>query len=323
MPQWTIWCNARLTEQAMNTLTNGVAPHRLIVAQRVINNVEPTSPDPSLPQADIVFGQPDAAQAIQSQRLRWIQLSSAGYARYDREDFRQALTRRGAMLSNSSSVYAEPCAQHALAFVLSAARQLPLAMLNQQTKRDWTAAAIRRQSHLLGGQSILILGFGQIARRLVELLTPLKMNITAVRRAVRGDEPIPTRPVTEIDALLPHADHVMNILPAGGSTDGFFTAARFALMKSGAVFYNIGRGATVDQTALRQSLSDGRLSAAYLDVTNPEPLPPTDPLWTTPNCFITPHTAGGAADEFDRVVRHFLDNLALFTAGSPPRDRVI
>jgi phosphoglycerate dehydrogenase-like enzyme len=84
----------------------------------------------------------------------------------------------------------------------------------------------------------------------------------------------------------------------------------------------MGRGATVDQTALRQALLDQRLAAAYLDVTDPEPLPADDPLWTTPNCFITPHTAGGAADEFDRVVEHFLANLRRFGAGEELRDRV-
>jgi phosphoglycerate dehydrogenase-like enzyme len=115
---------------------------------------------------------------------------------------------------------------------------------------------------------------------------------------------------------------VINILPASAATEKFFGAGKFALMKRGAVFYNIGRGATVDQPALRQALLEGSVGAAYLDVTDPEPLPPSDPLWTTPNCYITPHTAGGAADEFDRVVGSFLGNLAKFAAGDPLNDRV-
>jgi phosphoglycerate dehydrogenase-like enzyme len=319
MAELTIWSNARLSERAMNTLTAGVRPHRLIVAEKVINNIEPTFADPGLAGADVAFGQPDAGQVIELTGLRWVQLSSAGYARYDRQDVRDAIAARGGIMTNSSSVYAEPCAQHALAFILAGARQLGAAWANP---KQWQSAAIRKTSHILSGQSVLILGFGQIGRRLAELLGPLKMNVTAVRRNPRGDELVRVRPASEIDGLLAEADHVVNILPAAEATERFFDAGRFARIKPGAVFYNIGRGATVDQTALRQALLDQRLAAAYLDVTDPEPLPADDPLWTTPNCFITPHTAGGAADEFDRVVEHFLANLRRFGAGEELRDRV-
>jgi phosphoglycerate dehydrogenase-like enzyme len=76
-------------------------------------------------------------------------------------------------------------------------------------------------------------------------------------------------------------------------------AQRFAAMKPGARFYNIGRGSTVEQGALLRVLESGTLALAYLDVTDPEPLPPEHPLWTAPNCFITPHTAVGHKGEFD------------------------
>jgi phosphoglycerate dehydrogenase-like enzyme len=94
-------------------------------------------------------------------------------------------------------------------------------------------------------------------------------------------------------------------------------------MKPGAVFYNIGRGTTVDQVALIAALKAGPLSAAYLDVTDPEPLPPNHPLWTAPNCWITPHTAGGHDDEFGRLAGHFLQNLGRFGRGETLADRVI
>ena len=94
-------------------------------------------------------------------------------------------------------------------------------------------------------------------------------------------------------------------------------------MKPGAIFYNIGRGTTVDQTALLNALKSGRLSAAYLDVTDPEPLPKDHPLWSVPNCYITPHTAGGHAEEFERLATHFLNNLKRFEEGKALVDRVI
>src|SRR5204863_421086 len=76
------------------------------------------------------------------------------------------------------------------------------------------------------------------------------------------------------------ADHVIDVLPAGTDSQKFFSAERFAEMKKSAVFYNIGRGDTVDQPALAAALREDRIAAAYLDVTTPEPLPPDDPLWS-------------------------------------------
>jgi phosphoglycerate dehydrogenase-like enzyme len=318
----TIWCNARLTEHAMSLLKAGVADHPFIVASRVVNNVEPSQPDARLPEADIAFGQPDPGQMIESQRLKWIQLSSAGYARYDRRDLQDALAKRGAILSNSSSVYAEAVAQHTVAQIMAATRQLHAAMENQRGGHAWLSAQIRSRSAVLDGQTILILGFGSIGRRLVELLTPFNVKLVAVRRQVRGDEPITTHPMPQLDRLLGQADHVVNILPGGDATNELIDAKKLEQMKKGAVFHNVGRGTTVDQSALIAALTSSHLSAAYLDVMNPEPLPPDHPLWTTPNCYITPHTAGGSPDEFDRVVRHFLQNLQRFLKGESLRDRV-
>ena len=115
--------------------------------------------------------------------------------------------------------------------------------------------------------------------------------------------------------MLPRADHVINILPGGEATKHFMNATRFNAMKPGAIFYNIGRGSSVDQAALLAALDSGRLRNAYLDVTDPEPLPPEHPLWVHPNCLITPHTAGGSVDEYERLAQHFIDNLRAFEAG--------
>jgi phosphoglycerate dehydrogenase-like enzyme len=232
------------------------------------------------------------------------------------------LEKRGAALTNSSSVYDEPCSEHVLAFMLSGARQLPKSWANQNGAKAWPTSEIRIESRLLVGQTTLILGFGAIARRVAELLAPFHMKVMAVRQKVRGDEPIPTYTVSELDRLLPQADHVVNILPSNSSTDGMFTAARFGLMKPDAIFYNIGRGTTVDQNALVTALQSGKLATAYLDVTDPEPLPPSHVLWQLPNCHISPHTAGGHDIEFIRLARHFLDNLKRFESGEKLRDRV-
>ena len=206
--------------------------------------------------------------------------------------------------------------------ITSLARALPAALEDQCRDRSWRRS-LRSTLPLLTNQSVLILGFGTIARRLVELLRPLEMNLMAVRRQVNGDEPIRIITVSELDEFLPTVDHLVNTLPANETSEGFVSAARLARLKAGAIVYNIGRGTTMDQNALIKELRDGRLAAAYLDVTEPEPLPPDHPLWDTPNCFITPHLAGGHQTEKERQVRHFLDNLRRLEQAMPLRNRVI
>lgn len=323
-PRLTIWCNVRYPQPAMDLLREGTAAQRLVFAAAPkASNLVGGAPDPLLDEADVAFGQPDPEQVRTLPRLRWVHLDSAGYTRYDRDDLRSALAARNAILTNSSSVYDEPCAQHILSMMLAHARQLPQSLLDQhRDDRPWKAAERRAGSRLLNGQTVLIVGYGAIGRRLAELLAPFHMNLVATRRSPRGDEAVRVVSDDQTDALLPTADHVIDILPANSSTERFFTADRFARFKPGAVFYNIGRGTTVDQQALIAALFNGQVAAAYLDVTDPEPLPSDDPLWRAPNCFITPHAAGGHHDEFERLVPHFLSNLRRFEQESPMIDRV-
>ncbi|MGV3531251.1 MAG: NAD(P)-dependent oxidoreductase, partial [Chthoniobacteraceae bacterium] len=230
---------------------------------------------------------------------------------------------RGAMVSNSSSVFAEPCAEHALAFMLAQARQLPQSLDDQRGSRGWPSLPLRANCRLLQEQSVLLLGYGAIARRLAELVAPFRMDVRILRRKKSGTEVGTVITPDELERTLGEVDHVMNILPDNPETKRFIDERKFAAMKPGAVFYNIGRGTTVEQEALLAALQSGQIGVAYLDVTDPEPLPPEHPLWTAPNCFITPHTAGGFDREPEALVKHFLANLERFVAGGDLRDRVI
>jgi phosphoglycerate dehydrogenase-like enzyme len=272
--------------------------------------------------AEVIFGQPDPASLIESAGVRWVHLTSAGYTPYDRDDVRQRFRERGAMLTNSSGVYADPCAEHALMFMLAHARAFPMALENQFGSKEWPQGTVRAESCLLRDETVLIVGFGAIGKRLSELLAPFTKNIHAVRRQVRGDEPIETRAIDQMVEILPRAKHVINTLPDNPSTRRLFDKLAFSRMSAGAVFYNVGRGSTVDQDALLEALRAGPLGAAYLDVCTPEPLPPDHALWSTPNCYVTPHSAGGHAGESERLTRHFVANLRRFERGAPLVDRV-
>lgn len=309
-PRLTIFCNANLDNDAMTLLEQGTREHNLITNSSHGSH------------ADVAYGQPDPEQIIASNSLRWIHLTSAGYTRYDNPDLRAALKQRGAMLTNSSHVFDAPCAQHVLAMMLADARQLPACYESQRTDKSWHSAEKRDACYLLNGQTVLLLGLGAIARYLIRLLEPFDMKIIAVRRSEKPEAGIEVVSEAALEQVLPRADHVVNLLPESPSTIGFMDAGRFGRMKTGARFYNVGRGKTVHQPSLLSALETGRLGAAYLDVTDPEPLPPDHPLWTAPRCSITPHSAGGHQDEGTRLVRHFLRNLRAFEAGEELLDRV-
>jgi phosphoglycerate dehydrogenase-like enzyme len=324
MQPLAIWTNVSYPAEVMDRLRKGVQGHRLIFSkkQEYSNIAKPLS-DENLPQADVVFGQADPEQLMNCPKIKWMHLTSAGYTNYDRDDLRQNFKQRGTQLTNSSSVYAEPCAQHVLAMMLGWARKLNVAVANQLGRHEWLYRQIREQSVLLNGQNVLLVGFGAIGRRVAELLKPFDVNITALRRTPTGDEGVSCRPIGELHSLLPLADHIIDILPLSPTTTKMFGRVEFEKMKPTAIFYNVGRGQTVDSEALRAALTERRIGGAYLDVTDPEPLSPEHPLWTTANCLITPHTAGGHTTEFPRVVQHFLDNLRRYEAGQQLLDRVL
>jgi len=307
----------------MKRLREGLGGHKLILAANAQASVlAEGGPDPAFGEADIAFGQPAPSDCARSARLRWAQLSSAGYTRFDNDEVRESFRARGAALTTCSAVFADPCAQHALAMMLSLNRALP-SWQRDQVAQAWNHKKRGGECRLLTGQTVLLLGFGSIGRRLAELLAPFSCTIYAVRRQTRSEHGVRIVPEEDLTRVLALADHVVNLLPQNEATMNWVNARRLACLKPGARFYNIGRGGTVDQNALLEALRSGRLAGAFLDVMTPEPPPPGHALWTEPNCHITPHAAGGRPDEYKAIVEHFLANLAEFERGGTLLDRVI
>lgn len=321
----TIWCNNLFTPlqgEEQKWLRDQVGEHDFHLFEPSENGKDGESAR-ILNEADIAYGSPNPNAVLEAKNLKFIQLNSAGYTAFDTEEIKQGLKSREIILANSSSVYNEPCAQHVLAMMMSLTRKIPQSLDAQRGNKAWKMHELRRQISLLQDETVLIFGFGAIAIRLVELLTPLKMKLIGVRRNVKGNEPIQIITENEVSEYLPQADHIINILPDNAGTQNYFDAEKLSKLKSTAIFYNIGRGTTVDQEVLMRSLEEDKLGFAYLDVTNPEPLPTDHPLWTTKNCFITPHTAGGSANERFRQVGHFVANLNRFLNDEEIIDRII
>jgi phosphoglycerate dehydrogenase-like enzyme len=322
----TIWTNHGFRPEALELFKQGLAAsgHRLIHSPKSSASVLAAGvSDPTMNDADVVFGQPDLGDVMRLTRIRYVALSTAGYTRYDTPEFRAAMTSRGTLVTSSSQVFADPCAQQMLGSMLALARNLPAQLRNQDGPREWRYLEDRFTASVLTGQNFLLLGFGAIGKRLAELLAPFGGQVTAYRRTPRGDEGVKIVTDAGLNAALGSTDHVVNLLPDSPATKLLMNTARFAAMKRGARFYNVGRGTTVDQDALIAALQSGQVGAAYLDVMEPEPLPPAHPLWKAPNCHITCHLGGGTGDQDMKLVRQFLENLRRFEKGEALIDRII
>lgn len=324
MTPLTIFADPLLSEGAAGLLRAGTAGHILLTPAKPASSVlAQADADPAFSRAEIAFGQPHLESIRAAENLKWLQVSSAGFTRYDTPEFRRYAAERGMIVTNSSGVYARSCAEHVLSFMLANARLLPQALASRAPNGSAEWSGLRGGSFSLHGRSAVILGYGVIAEHLVRLLAPFEMKITAMRRQARGDEAVPVVTAAGLADVLAGADHVINILPDNAASRGFADDALFASMKRGAVFHNIGRGSTVDQAALARALRSGQLSAAWLDVTEPEPLPAEHPLRMEPNCFITPHIAGGHHAEDETLARHFLENFRRYLAGEMLLDRIM
>jgi phosphoglycerate dehydrogenase-like enzyme len=236
--------------------------------------------------------------------IRWVGLPAAGIEAY------LSVLDPARTWTAAKGVYAEPCAEHALALMLACFRSIP-----QYARRDSWSPAIGR--HLYDA-SVTIVGAGGIALALVDLLKPFRCDVTLVRRKGRPDAVDPRMVGTEeLSAALATADVVVLAPALTPATHGLIGPEQLAAMRSDAWLVNIGRGGLVVTDALVDALQTGAIGGAALDVTDPEPLPTGHPLWKLDNCIITPHTANPPVLMRPLLERHITTNVRSFVAGEP------
>ena len=258
----------------------------------------------------IMFGNPEPEVVAANHALRWLQLGSAGFGEYLGLDWSRA--NGAAQVTNLAGFFGNPVAETALAGILALRRGIDRLTL-MRDKGAWQGDPVRETLGLVTGAQVVLFGRGAINRRLAELLSPFHCDITTFGRDFSSDA---------LDAALALADVVVAAVPHSPATASLFDAARIGRMRPGVVFCNLGRGSLVDEVALAASLTSGRLGGAVIDVTRDEPLPDGHAFWTTPNTILTQHSGGGTADEVDRKIDWFLDNLARFRGGLPLRGAI-
>ena len=241
-------------------------------------------------------------------KLKFIQSISSGMDQYSRE----MLGAKGIRLASAAGVNARAVAEHALALILAVARRLPEARDNQH-KKVWRGMLgdLTQREDELGGKTLLIVGMGRIGSHLAKLAKAFDMKVVGIRRdpkvGANGADEI--HGMGDLVKLVPDADFVALACALTPETTGLMSAAAFAAMKPSAVFVNVARGKVADEAALIATMKAGKIWAAALDVTADEPLPSDSPLWTMPDVFITPHTAGETRAYEDNVLDILMENL--------------
>jgi D-2-hydroxyacid dehydrogenase (NADP+) len=274
----------------------------------------------SIPNADaVVSWQLSELELDAANRLGWFQSIGAGVERLQLGAFRD----RGIVVTNTSGMHATNIAEHVLAMMLAFARRLPR-VIRAQERAEWDDD-FRGEIFELNGQTLHVVGYGEIGRRLAYIARALGMRVTATRRQPGQENDGVADDIGGLDRLAKHiaaADHVAICLPQTSATVGMFDAAMFGQMKRGAYIYNIGRGPIIDTNAMIDALASGQLAGAGLDVTDPEPLPPDSPLWHLPNVIITAHTSGSTPHFVSRLTDIVIDNARRYRAGEPLRNVV-
>jgi len=164
----------------------------------------------------------------------------------------------------------------------------------------------------LAGKTVLIVGYGSIGAAIEARLTPFGVTVLRVARRARQQPMVSA--ISELQSLLPLADIVVAIVPLTEETRGMFGAREIGLMKHGALLVNAARGPVVVTDALVDALQQHRIRAA-VDVTDPEPLPAGHPLWSAPNCLITPHIGGSTPEFIHRAFQFGAAQVRRFAAG--------
>jgi D-2-hydroxyacid dehydrogenase (NADP+) len=215
-------------------------------------------------------------------------------------------------ISKVSGVQGPQMSELALTLMLSLARNIP-SVMDAQTRKDWD----RQPQALLHGKTVCLLGLGSIAETLALYCSTMGMTVTGV--SGRASAPHVTR-IFPREALLDavaEADFLVVLIPLSPDTRHIVGRRVLAAMKHSAYLVNIARGGCVDEGALLDALTQGRIAGAGVDVFEAEPLPADSPLWSAPNIIITPHVGGFADTYHEQCFPTVLKNMRTYLEDGP------
>jgi phosphoglycerate dehydrogenase-like enzyme len=309
LPRWTgahkilIWDFGLNLDDLIDSLDNV----EVIVAGSVSEAMQHAS------DVDAIIGFCDAELIEAAAKLVWVQIYWAG------AESCLSVERVGSsdvLMTNMQKMSSPVIAEHAIAMMMSLARQVPQFVRSMPTDDRQSLNEIVAGMTPIAGKTLLVAGLGGIGTEAARLGAALGMRVYGTRNSSReGPEFVEYVGLShELHELAAQADVIVNALPLTPGTKDLFGAEFFAAVKPGAIFINVGRGQTVVTAELLAALEAGRISGAGLDVTEPEPLPADSPLWQRDDVIITPHVAGRGGER-ERHTVLLIENLQRYIAG--------
>jgi phosphoglycerate dehydrogenase-like enzyme len=244
---------------------------------------------------------PNLALLARLPNLRLIQLMSAGAERV------LPYVPPGVTLCNARGAHDPAVAEWIIGVIIAQLRTLPT-FVEAQRLGKWDSVT----GESLAGKTVLIVGYGSIGEALEARLSGFGVLVERIAREPRAG----VGGLGDLPSALSRTDIVVLLVPVTPDTVGLVDAAFLARMRDHALLVNAARGAIVDTAALLAELKSGRLRAA-LDVTDPEPLPSGDPLWSAPGLLLTPHIGGAVFEARPRAYAIVREQLVRFAAGQP------
>ena len=291
-------CMERISQQI-----HAIAPHAHIVMDQDLKT------DPLLiGRVEIVFGHLDRNLFPQAQCLKWLQSTGAGA---EWTQYPEIMSHP--VIVTNAHIHAVPISEHLFGMLLMLTRSLRGAY-----RQVWNEDPSITEIEVIAGKTLCVVGLGNIGRRCAMLGKAHEMRVIGIRNHPRAT-PCVDRVYGpgEIQEALSQANVVIVLLPNTPHTRNLIGPQEFAAMPKGVFLLNGGRGQTVDTDALVEALGNGTVKGAGLDVVNPEPLPPSHPLWEKPNVIITPHTSGLFSGYRKSATDVFLGNLRRYLKDEP------
>jgi glyoxylate/hydroxypyruvate reductase A len=268
-------------------------------------------------ESAIVFGWCDSKLLESNTNLKWIQLDSVGYGQYQNVKWKDSSVHP--RVTNLRFLFADFVAETAIAGLLAYIRGVP-ALVQLKQERTWNQLGMRKQISTLTGKKVLIAGMGGIGQAVKSRLCNFKCEISTYGNSLETADFVCH---AELDRKIIDTDILIICLPENSSTIGLFDSTRLHQLKKSAVVINVGRGSVLDEEVLISLLSSNKIAFAILDVTQKEPLLENNKLWDLPNVLLTQHTGGGVHGENLLKLEFFLENLQLFSSGSPLLNEII
>lgn len=226
------------------------------------------------------------------------------------------------MISTASGIHGQQMTEHLFGMLFAWNRRLKDSF-EAQKRHEWVQFKHEDMS-VLSGKTMLILGYGTIGEQVAAAARVFGMQVTGLRRSPEKTlgQSVNVLSYSNLNEQLPLADVVVNILPYTPETKAVFGMEQFNLMKKSALFANIGRGATVDEAAMIQTLQGKCIAGALLDVASQEPLPASSPLWDLENVMLTSHYSGFHPRYNEMAFDLFIENLTRYIKGEVPKNLV-